>query len=150
MSIASFLVWSLLMADPHADGEQLRGAAQWWRIPVDVFEGVAAVESGYKGGNNYRGAAGEIGRMQIKVGTARDAGCAEPVEQRLREHGYNIACGARILRGCYDRYGSWSKAIRCYNGSALPASTVVYLEKVHREIGHRRLTVLDGIWRAPP
>lgn len=138
------LVWSLL-AGPvlaiHADETDLRAAARWHRVPAIVMLGVAATESGYSGRNDVQGTHGEIGRMQIQVPTARAGGCGAPV--RLEDYGYNIACGARILRHCYDRYGSWNLAIRCFNGLALPDGTTVYLERVQREIGRMVVTEID-------
>lgn len=141
---AAWLLWSFLVnavAGVHIDGEQLRQAARREGIPMIVMEAVAAVESGYSGGNTWRGTHGEIGRMQIKIKTARGVGCGEPV--RLEEYDYNIVCGAKILHWCRARYSDWSRAIRCYQAITIPEFTREYLVKVQREIGRITLAHLD-------
>lgn len=140
--VAAALVWSLLagpIAGVHEDEALLRAAARWHHVPAAVMLAVAAVESGYHASNSSRGPAGEFGRMQIQPATAAAAGC----NPHLENYGVNIACGARILRRCYDREGSWTRAIRCYNGAAVPDGTMVYLEKVEREMGRQLLFTLD-------
>lgn len=136
--LAAWLVWTL--AAQHADESLLAAAARAHQVPVMVMLGVAAVESGYAGGNDWRGMGGEIGRMQIQLPTARAAGCGQPLQ--LEVYGRNIACGARILRRCYERTQSWPLAVRCYNGPSLPPSTEAYLAKVEREIGRMRLAAI--------
>jgi hypothetical protein len=141
---AAWLVWSTMMnfiAGVHVDGERLRFAARNAGIPEIVMEGIAAVETGYRGGNGFVGKAGEVGRMQIKEKTARFVGCGDPVN--LQDYEYNIACGAKILRFCKDMYQEWSLAIRCYQGMAVPESTKDYLLKAQREIGRLTLARLD-------
>src|SRR5215831_3835359 len=141
---AAWLIWSMMMnfvTGIHADGEHLRSAARNAGIPEIVMEGIAAVETGYQGGNEFLGKAGEIGRMQIKESTAHGVGCGEPVT--LSNYDYNIACGAKILRHCREKYQDWSTAVRCYQGMAVPESTKDYLLKVQREIGRLMLAKLD-------
>jgi hypothetical protein len=143
-SSATWLVWSTMMnfiAGVHVDSERLRFAARHAGIPEIVMEGIAAVETGYRGGNEFLGKAGEIGRMQIKESTAHGVGCGEPVN--LSDYEYNIACGARILRHCRNKYLDWAIAVRCYQGMAVPESTKDYLLKVQREIGRLTLARLD-------
>lgn len=143
MNLAAWILfWRLAGGSLNADAAQLAAAARAHRDPNVIFQAIAAVESGYSGRNDVRGKAGEIGRLQIKVATARDAGCPEPVEQRLQDHGYNIACGARILRQCYDVMRHWADAIRCFNAPSLPDGTVAYLRKVELEIGKQTLARL--------
>lgn len=142
--VAAALVWSLLagpLAGVHEDGALLRAAARWHRVPAPVMLGVAAVESGYSGRNDWRGVDGEFGRMQIQLATARAAHCPRDID--LHDKGQNVACGARILHWCYEREQSWARAIRCYNGAAVPDGTTVYLEKVEREMGRQLLFTLD-------
>jgi hypothetical protein len=146
MSIAAaWLVWSTMMnfvAGIHADGDRLRLAARNAGIPEIVMEGIAAVESGYRGGNEFLGKAGEVGRMQIMAKTAVHVGCGEPL--LLEDYDYNIACGAKILRFCRDKYyPDWSLGIRCYQGMAVPEMTKDYLMKVQREIGRLTLARLN-------
>jgi hypothetical protein len=68
-------------------------------------------------------------------------GCGEPVN--LADYDYNIACGAKILRFCRDKYPQWDLAVRCYQGMAVPEMTKDYLLKVQREIGRLTLARLD-------
>lgn len=145
------VLWSLLagsLAGMPADRAELRAAARWHGVPPIIMEAVAVRESGYRGGNAHRGTHGEIGRMQIKVSTARLVGCVEPVEQKLHEYGANIACGARLLRWCWEQqWRRWSRAVMCYNGIAMPPSTQTYLAQVEREIGR---LVLAGFGQESP
>lgn len=141
MTLSAWVLLALFGGSQHADSEALRAAARHHGVPVMVMEGIAAVESGYSGRNDVRGAAGEIGRMQIMPQTARNAGCPEPVTVRLREHGFNLACGARILRRCYEDRRSWAGAVQCFNAPALPAAPE-YLRKVETEIGRQQLARL--------
>lgn len=146
MSLAAFLLWSRLWS-LHADAAQLHLAATRHGVPTSVMDVVAAVESGYKGGNNFRGAAGEIGRMQIQPTTARAAGCPEPVAQRLRDYGYNIACGARILRWRYEQQGTWSRAVMAYNRPVKPELAKEYFRRAREEAGRQWFARLDGVMR---
>ena len=140
----AWLVWSTMMnyiAGVHVDADRLRQAARGAGIPEIVMEGIAAVETGYRGGNEFLGKAGEVGRMQIMAKTAAFVGCGEPLA--LEDYDYNIACGARILRFCKDKYKDWSLSVRCYQGMAVPEMTKDYLLKVQREIGRLTLARLD-------
>lgn len=130
------------MGARHVDDVKLRLAAAYHGVPVSIMRAVAAVESGYSGRNDVRGKAGEIGRMQIKPATAKAHGCWD-----LRDHGANIACGAKILRRCYERTHSWSLATGCYNWPANPVGAVEYRGKVERELGRQWLARLDGVMR---
>lgn len=141
---AVWLVWSTMMnviAGVHADADRLRSAARMAGIPEIIMEGIAAVETGYRGGNEFLGKAGEVGRMQIMAKTAAFVGCGEPLA--LEDYDYNIACGAKILRFCKDKYKDWPLAVRCYQGMAVPEMTKDYLLKVQREIGRLTLARLD-------
>lgn len=140
MSLAAWLLWLSLSGDTHADAEQLRAAAKVNGVPSMVMLGVAAVETGYKGGNGFQGKAGEVGRMQVQEPTARAAGCPDPVN--LADYAYNIDCGARVLRWCRGRNPDWSAAIMCYNSSTLSAPSIAYLQRVEREIGRQQLARL--------
>ena len=140
---AAWLVWSTMInfiAGVHVDADRLRFAARSAGIPEIVMEGIAAVETGYRGGNEFVGKAGEIGRMQIMAATAKGI-CGQPVN--LTDYDYNIACGAKILRHCRNQYPDWPTAVRCYQGMAVPESTKDYLLKVQREIGRLTLARLD-------
>ncbi len=143
MGFGTWLVWSSVMnfvAGVHADADRLRTAARSAGVPEIVMEGIAAVETGYRGGNEFFGKAGEVGRMQIMAKTAEYI-CAAPVN--LADYDYNITCGAKILRHCRDKYKEWSLGIRCYQGMAVPEMTKDYLLKVQREIGRLTLAKLD-------
>ena len=141
---AAWLVWTMVMnfaSGVHADADHLRVAARGAGIPEIVMEGIAAVETGYRGGNGFLGKAGEIGRMQIMTQTAKFVGCGDPLN--LEDYDYNIACGAKILRFCKTKYQKWDLAVRCYQGMAVPEMTKDYLLKVQREIGRLTLARLD-------
>src|SRR5258705_752826 len=141
---AAWLVWTMVMnfvSGVHVDADRLRVAARGEAVPEIVMEGIAAVETGYRGGNGFLGKAGEIGRMQILAQTAKFVGCSEPLN--LEDYDYNIACGAKILRFCRNKYTQWDLAVRCYQGMAVPETTKDYLLKVQREIGRLTLARLD-------
>lgn len=77
----------------------------------------------------------EIGPMQVNPCIRFNLpGCKE-----LKVYKQNITCGANILRYLYGRYGSWSEAIRRYNGSG-PRSRE-YQQKALAYIGWLALKV---------
>lgn len=47
------------------------------------------------------------------------------------EPSVNLALGARILRGCYDRHGDWWRAVGCYH-SPTPKIATAYRQRVYR------------------
>lgn len=142
MNLAAWLIWMTSHTALHADAWSLDAAARWHQVPELMMEAIAATESGFGGRNDVLGAHGEIGRMQIQVATARKAHCPEPVAQRLHEHGYNIACGARILRACYEHERSWARVPLCYNAPAHPDQALPYLAMVERQAGRIALSRL--------
>lgn len=76
----------------------------------------------------------EIGPMQVNP----CIGFNLPECKELKAYKQNITCGVNILRYLYDRYGSWSEAVRRYNGSG-PKSRE-YQQKALAYIGWLTLT----------
>ena len=76
-------------------------------VPVDLALAVANRESGFQ--QSARGAAGEVGIMQLKPATAAHLG-VDPYDPDA-----NIRGGMKYLRSNYDRFQSWSYAVSGYN-----------------------------------
>lgn len=57
---------------------------------------------------NQRDKKGAYGLMQVHYGTARVLGC-----NQTTQYG-QIDCGARMLRHCADKCGTWPGALSCY------------------------------------
>jgi soluble lytic murein transglycosylase-like protein len=109
-------------------------------VPVSIALSVARRESGAchwdARGSVIRGAAGEIGVMQLMPATAASLG-VDPWEASD-----NIRGGMRYLANMYRKFGSWPLAVAAYNcGDGcvrqmlagrrnLPASTVSYVAAV--------------------
>jgi len=141
----------LLLALQLVDSVALRDAAIKASIPPIVIEAVAYMEtrSGDKI-NAYRGpgreqcdslgcrrVCREIGRLQINP-------CIRwsiPACDSIRTYSANLRCGAAILAERYHRYGSWSLAIRAYNGSGPMAD--LYQQRALAYIGKRALEQLE-------
>ncbi|WP_375610489.1 MULTISPECIES: lytic transglycosylase domain-containing protein [unclassified Bartonella] len=76
--------------------------ANKYNIPVNLAHAVVKVESNYKAG--IKGAAGEIGLMQIKPSTARGLGFSGSV-QDLYDPATNLEYGMRYLARAYKLSG---------------------------------------------
>ncbi|WP_375627056.1 MULTISPECIES: lytic transglycosylase domain-containing protein [unclassified Bartonella] len=76
--------------------------ANKYNVPVNLAHAVVKVESNYKAG--IRGAAGEIGLMQIKPSTARGLGFSGSV-QDLYDPATNLEYGMRYLARAYKLSG---------------------------------------------
>lgn len=99
-------------------------AARRHAVPVDLAIAVSHVEN-WRGLPQARSSAGAVGLMQVMPdihgSTARE----------LEDPGHNVELGVKILRMYYDRYGSWEKALRAYNGSLkLPRAGDRYVAQV--------------------
>ena len=85
-------------------------AARRHAVPAPLAYATAWTESRFDPG--ARSSAGAIGLMQIRPGTARDAGC----RGALLEPHANADCGMRILAALLREHrGSWREAARHYN-----------------------------------
>ncbi|ACS51612.1 lytic transglycosylase domain-containing protein [Bartonella grahamii] len=76
--------------------------ANKYNVPVNLAHAVVKVESNYKAG--IKGAAGEIGLMQIKPSTARGLGFSGSV-QDLYDPATNLEYGMRYLARAYKLSG---------------------------------------------
>lgn len=124
----------------HSDWEALAASAEAAGIPVAVYLGVLAVESGYSARYHLRGKHGEYGRVQIKYSLWRKS---SPFCRRT-DPGSQRACAAHILRAAYERYGSWRLAAAAYNKFSAPDTVGPYMALVEREIGRMVLRSIDG------
>lgn len=125
----------------HADGTLLKKFADSAGVPTSVAFAVAAVESGYLGGNQWRGKSGEVGRMQIDPRLWESSFRRECGNGSLADYQANVCKGMFILRFWHDRTGSWLSAVRRYNGRG--PSSRLYLTKIRREV--RRLVELGFV-----
>lgn len=138
----------LLLVAQLLDSVPLKHVADSVGVPTEVLYAVAWMETrdGQRA-NNYRGtgreycdSAGcrrtcrEVGRMQINP-------CirwALPYcDEANRTWNANVRCGAYILKYQYDKHGSWTEAIKRYNGNGPNARK--YLTEALAFIGRRRI-----------
>ena len=79
--------------------------ANAYGIPPPIFSNLIATESGWN--PSAIGAAGEEGIAQLKPGTAPEINRFDPFA--------SLTKSAQLLRGYFDRFGSWPLAIAAYN-----------------------------------
>lgn len=118
--------------DKLAEENVLRYTQNIWRNGVaNLVEPAviaAVMERESSGYPNALGRDGEIGLMQIKVGTAGDY-CGVTDRIKLETPDINIRCGARYLRFLHERFnGNVAAMLAGYNGGAY--STRMLLDKV--------------------
>jgi len=103
-------------------------AAKRFGVPVHLALAVARVEN-TRGIPAARGKAGEVGLMQIMPGAhGLDAKALENPET-------NVNFGVRLLRGLFERHGSWETALRGYNGALQnPVAGDAYVNKVRAQL----------------
>jgi hypothetical protein len=116
----------------HADGGLLKRFADSAGVPLPLALAVAAVESGYRGGNEWRGSTGEVGRMQIQPRLWQSAFRRECGSGPVTDYQTNVCKGMFILRYWHGRTGSWLGAIRRYNGRGVAGR--LYVSRVKREL----------------
>lgn len=117
------------------DGVYLCAVAVDANVPPDVMLAIAWQETRNNLRQTIRGSAGEIGRMQVSPRIQwRHPACAR---DSLRLYASNLRCGAAILRLRFLESGSWSEALRRYNGSG-PQSRK-YQREILAYIGWLRL-----------
>lgn len=80
-----------------------------------LLESIAGVESGFNPGAVNRNTDGSIdmGLMQINSSWIPSLGL-DP-GRLFSDPCYNVTAGARILKGCIDKYGYTWEAVGCYN-----------------------------------
>lgn len=101
-----------------ADAARKRG------VPVQLALAVSRVENA-RGDPLARGKAGEIGLMQVHP----LAHNLDP--KQLEDPAFNADYGTRLLRGLFENYGSWEKALRAYNGAlGNPEAGDAYVNRV--------------------
>jgi len=106
-------------------------------VPVLLTEAVAWTESGRNLDPLLRGAAGEVGRFQIKPSTAR----LRCPRQNITTARGNLTCFLRIVRRDYATCGGdWRCTIARYNGAGPMAAA--YADRV---LGYVRRRVLAEV-----
>ena len=113
-----------------ADGGLVQRFADSAGVPLTIALAVAAVESGYAGGNAWRGSAGEVGRMQVTPRLWERSFSRECGPGPLTDYVTNVCKGMFILRYWHQRTGSWEAAVRRYNGRGPEGR--VYVHRVRR------------------
>jgi soluble lytic murein transglycosylase-like protein len=82
-------------------------------LPLELVDAVIKRESGYN--PKARGAAGEIGLMQIKPETARGV-MGGKISGSLYDPRVNLTAGTRYLATCYAKAkGDMAATVGCYN-----------------------------------
>lgn len=124
-----------------SDSSLIADVARQYRIPEFLFAAIAIVETGWVADHRALtayGRAGEFGRMQVMpVWRQHIADCA------VGDHESQLRCGATILRGCYERTGSWDRAVRCYNSPVVLGRAARYMDRVYRVVGQMFIGGLD-------
>lgn len=88
----------------------VREAAARHGVPADLAIAVSHVEN-WRGLPAARSPKGAVGLMQVMP----DIHGA--TAQQLEDPSHNVDLGVRIMRMYFDRYGTWDKALRAYNGA---------------------------------
>jgi len=91
-------------------------------VPVRLVAAVVTVESAWN--PKARGAAGEVGLMQLMPTTARALGV------NPHDPAQNLRGGVRLLRTHYETTGNWASALARYNGRGPKARA--YAQRVLR------------------
>lgn len=92
-----------------------------WSIPEDLLARVINKESSFN--PNAKSGVGAQGLMQLMPDTARAMGVTNPLNATQSVNG-----GAQYLKGLYDTYKDWPKALAGYNagGSKVKAAVAQY------------------------
>lgn len=120
--------------------DAFRAASYEWGIPAGVLREMANIESAFRPdviSGQTKGAAGEIGIMQITPRWHPDVNPYDPIE--------SIWYAAGWLRELYERFGSWRLAVAAYNWgptnlaqkgfAAAPQVTQQYVARVAARTG---------------
>jgi hypothetical protein len=130
---------SLAAISGHHDAAAISWRARAEGVPPLLAVAIAEVETGHNWRDSLvRGRLGEVGRFQIRPALWSSAfhGACRAVSTRAG----NRHCAMHILRWCYERHGSWSAAIRCFNGGG--AASARYLRRVQFALGRLSLACL--------
>lgn len=98
-----------------------------------LLESIAAIESGMNpvARNQNRNGSTDFGLMQVNSYWIKAANLDK--ERLLNDACYNTLAGARVLRGCVDRYGNSWEAVGCYNASS-SEKRKSYAWKIYRQL----------------
>ena len=99
---------------------KIRTAARKHRVPVALALAVSHQESGHR--CNIRGAAGELGPLQIKPASARGLGYRGSAKQLSKNCTAQIEFGMRHLSAAYSRGKSCWKAAYLHNAGVYAKS----------------------------
>lgn len=98
--------------------------ANAYGVPPSILTNLIQTESGWN--PNAVGAAGEQGIAQLMPGTAPGIDRFNPYQ--------SISFAAQLLRGYFDRFGSWNQAVAAYNagpnGNFSNPQTKSYVAKI--------------------
>jgi hypothetical protein len=106
-------------------------------VPALVTVTVAWTESGRNLDPTLRGAAGEVGRFQIRPSTARER-CPR---QNIDTYHGNLVCFLRLMRENYATCREWRCALAAYNGRG-PAAAA-YAARVFALVRQRVLAEVE-------
>jgi soluble lytic murein transglycosylase-like protein len=98
--------------DKQQTEKMLDEAANKYGIPPEILKGIAYKESRW---NN--GAVGDQGRSTSMMQINKQAHPDYDVQRGRQDPSYAIDYAAKLLRGLYDQYHDWGKAVEHYNGS---------------------------------
>lgn len=103
-------------------------AAKRFGVPVSLALAVSRVEN-TRGIPTARGKGGEVGLMQIMP----SAHGLDP--KALEDPEMNVNFGIRLLRGLFEKHGSWETALRAYNGALQhPEAGDAYYNKIRAQL----------------
>ena len=134
--LALGLLWTL--ATGHPDAALLAAYADSAHVPHTVVWAIAWQESRHNLNPAVRGRAGEIGRLQVLPRTAKTF-CAD---LDIYTYSGNVKCGVRLLRGHFQRRGSWAAAIRAYQCPTCTRDTP-YQRSVLERVGRIELRLKE-------
>lgn len=109
-------------------------AGSRYTLSPELLESIATIESGMNPAarNQNRNGSTDFGLMQINSYWIKAANLDR--DRLLNDACYNTQAGARVLRGCIDRYGYTWEAVGCYNATSTDKRKN-YAWKVYRQIG---------------
>jgi soluble lytic murein transglycosylase-like protein len=146
--IALFMVSLVLQAAPSFSF-CFAEAAREYVVNPQLLSSIARTESDMNPraiGTNGNGSR-DYGLMQINSFWVGKLGLS--VDRLLGDACYNTKTGARILRGCIDRYGTTWQAVGCYNAAAND-KRAKYAWKVYRNLAKSRYGTEKGVSAASP
>lgn len=108
-------------------------AGSSYSLSPRLLESIAAIESGMNPAarNQNRNGSTDFGLMQVNSYWIKAAGLDR--ERLVMDACYNTQAGARVLRGCIDRYGYTWEAVGCYNATSVDKRKN-YAWKVYRQL----------------